>query len=397
MGQRTDDLEPRDNDYESSFERSQDIAGQNAEEMRERLGPGSNIPPDDVVVTRAEYIVEGPGVPVNEVVVPEDTNDTGYTTGSRNARDSGDTDNTDDSGDQSTTEIRDDIEDTRARMGSTIDAIQEKLSPQRLMDEAKDTVRDATIGKAQEMASNVADTAKETGSTLMDTIRDNPVPVALTAVGLGWLIWGARRKATERRDERDYWNARYGRYGRYDQYGRYDDHYRNGTYQGQQDNGRVGQMADKVQDTASRVGDQIQNTANKVGDQVQDMAGNVADRASDAADYAQWQAQRAKSWLEQTWDDNPLLVAGAALAAGTIIGLSLPETHIENKLMGEARDDLVEKAQGLAEDTVQKAQTAANKATDQVQNQAQQQKQQQQQQQNQQSQQKTAPNQQTKR
>ena len=138
----------------------------------------------------------------------------------------------------------------------------------------------------------------------------------------------------------------------------------------------MNQMADKVQNTASRVGDQIQDTANRVGDQVQDMASNVSDRAGDAADYAQWQARRARSWFEQTWDDNPLLVAGAALAAGTIIGLALPETQMENQLMGEARDNLVEKAQGVAEDTVQKAQQAANKATDQVQNQAQQQKQQ---------------------
>lgn len=395
MGQRTDDLEPRDNDYESSFERSQDIAGRNAEEMRERLGPGSDIPPDDVIVSRSEFIVEGQDAPVEEVIIPEDTNDTDYAVGTRNARNTGDAgdtgnDNGDNSRNESTDEIRGDIEDTRARMGSTIDAIQEKLSPQRLMEQAKETARDATIGRAQDMASNVADTARETGSTIMDTIRDNPVPVALTAIGLGWLIWGARRKATERRDERDYWNARYGRYGRYDQYGGYDDRYRNRMYQGQQDNGRVGQMADKVQDTASRVGDQIQNTANKVGDQVQGMASNAADRAGDAADYAQWQAQRARSWLEQTWDDNPLLVAGAALAAGTIIGLSLPETPMENKLMGDARDNLVEKAQGLAEDTVQKAQSAANKATNQVQNQAQQQRQQQQQQQQ------SATNQQTK-
>jgi hypothetical protein len=359
--------------------------------MRERLGPGSDIPPDDVIVSRSEFIVEGQGAPVEEVIVPDDTNDTDYAAGTRNARNTGDAGDTgNDNGDESTDEIRGDIEDTRARMGSTIDAIQEKLSPQRLMDEAKDTVRDATIGKAQEMAGNVADTARETGSTIMDTIRDNPVPVALTAIGLGWLLWGARRKATERRDERDYWNARNGRYGRYGQYGGYDDRYRNGMYQGKQDNGRVGQMADKVQDTASRVSDQIQNTANKVGDQAQGMASNVADRAGDAADYAQWQAQRAKSWFEQTWDDNPLLVAGAALAAGTIIGLSLPETQVENKLMGDARDNLVEKAQGLAEDTVQKAQSAATKATSQVQNQAQQQRQQ-----NEQQQQQSATNQQT--
>lgn len=372
MGQRPDDLEPQNNDYESSFERSQEIAGRNTEAMRERLGSGGPLTdetPDEVIVTRADYVVAEP--PLQGTTQAGGANDMG------NAYNADNSDNTSDTGDESTAEIRGDIEDTRARMGSTIDAIQEKLSPQRLMEQAKETARDATIGKAQEMASNVADTAKETGSTLMDTIRENPVPVALTAIGLGWLLWGARRKAADRRDERDYWNARNGRYGQYDRYGRYsgyDDRYRNGMYQPRQDDGRMSQMADKVQDTAGRVGDQMQNAASKVSDQVQDAASTVADRAGDAADYAQWQAQRARSWLEQTWEDNPLLVAGAALAAGALIGLSVPETQMENQLMGDARDSLVEKAQGVAEDTVQKAQDTATKAAHQVENQAQQQR-----------------------
>ena len=372
MGQRPDDLEPQNNDYESSFERSQEIAGRNTEAMRERLGSGGPLTdetPDEVIVTRADYVVAEP--PLQGMTQAGGANDMG------NAYNADNSDNTSDTGDESTAEIRGDIEDTRARMGSTIDAIQEKLSPQRLMEQAKETARDATIGKAQEMASNVADTAKETGSTLMDTIRENPVPVALTAIGLGWLLWGARRKAADRRDERDYWNARNGRYGQYDRYGRYsgyDDRYRNGMYQPRQDDGRMSQMADKVQDTAGRVGDQMQNAASKVSDQVQDAASTVADRAGDAADYAQWQAQRARSWLEQTWEDNPLLVAGAALAAGALIGLSVPETQMENQLMGDARDSLVEKAQGVAEDTVQKAQDTATKAAHQVENQAQQQR-----------------------
>lgn len=372
MGQRPDDLEPQNNDYESSFERSQEIAGRNTEAMRERLGSGGPLTdetPDEVIVTRADYVVAEPPL--------QGTSQVGGANNMGNAYNADNSDNTSDTGDESTAEIRGDIEDTRARMGSTIDAIQEKLSPQRLMEQAKETARDATIGKAQEMASNVADTAKETGSTLMDTIRENPVPVALTAIGLGWLLWGARRKAADRRDERDYWNARNGRYGQYDRYGRYsgyDDRYRNGMYQPRQDDGRMSQMADKVQDTAGRVGDQMQNAASKVSDQVQDAASTVADRAGDAADYAQWQAQRARSWLEQTWEDNPLLVAGAALAAGALIGLSVPETQMENQLMGDARDSLVEKAQGVAEDTVQKAQDTATKAAHQVENQAQQQR-----------------------
>ena len=89
-------------------------------------------------------------------------------------------------------------------MSSTIDAIQEKLSPQRLTEQAKDAVRDATVGKVQNMASNITETARDTGSTLMDTIRENPLPAALVGIGVGWLFLSARRRATER----DRWRLR---------------------------------------------------------------------------------------------------------------------------------------------------------------------------------------------
>lgn len=132
----------------------------------------------------------------------------------------------------------------------------------------------------------------------------------------------------------------------------------------------MGQMTDRMQHAAGKVGDRVQDAASNVGDRMQDAAGSVADKAGDMADYAQWQAQRTRSWFEQTWNDNPLLVAGAALALGTVVGLVIPETEVEDKLMGETRDSLVQKAQGVAQDTVRKAQDAATDATDQVKQQA---------------------------
>jgi predicted Holliday junction resolvase-like endonuclease len=71
--------------------------------------------------------------------------------------------------------IRQEIEQTRAEMSSTIDAIQQKLSPEvvaeqakeaareavhNTVEHAKEAVREATIGKAEEVVRNVADTAQ---------------------------------------------------------------------------------------------------------------------------------------------------------------------------------------------------------------------------------------------
>jgi hypothetical protein len=56
-------------------------------------------------------------------------------------------------------DIRDDIEQSRAQMSDIIDAIQEKLSPRRLVDDAKETVRAATVGKVTDMMNSASDSA----------------------------------------------------------------------------------------------------------------------------------------------------------------------------------------------------------------------------------------------
>src|SRR3954471_21528255 len=56
------------------------------------------------------------------------------------------------------------IELTRAEMTETVDALQERLDPQRLKEQVKVQARD---------------TARSTGSEVLETIRRNPVPVAV--------------------------------------------------------------------------------------------------------------------------------------------------------------------------------------------------------------------------
>jgi ElaB/YqjD/DUF883 family membrane-anchored ribosome-binding protein len=273
--------------------------------------------------------------------------------------------------------IRSDIEDTRANMSSTLDAIQEKLSPQALTEQAKDAVRDATVGRVQDMASNITDTARDTGSTLMDTIRKNPLPAALIGIGVGWLFLSARRRATERDRWRPgygsgYNDRGYGRYGAqdygahgyersvngypYDRYDQYGSSQYGSAQPSREENGKMSQMADTAKDKLS-----------DVGDRAQDMTDTVKERASDMADQAQWQAQRARGWLERTWDENPLVVAGAALAAGALVGLSIPSTDAERRMMGEASGNVLQKAADTAQDVTQnvseKAQQTMRDAT----------------------------------
>src|SRR5215216_1560292 len=104
-------------------------------------------------------------------------------------------------------QLRADIEDTRAEMSQTINEIQERLSPEHLMGQVKETVREATIGKVERVMDKVADATepareaveragtaiKETGMSVADSMWKNPIPVALIGLGLGMLVMRSYR------------------------------------------------------------------------------------------------------------------------------------------------------------------------------------------------------------
>jgi hypothetical protein len=131
--------------------------------------------------------------------------------------------------------IRSRIERRRARMGAAIEEVGAHLNPDHLKDEfrtgvreqveqTKREIRGATIGRAETFINDMEDTVNRTRRTLMETIRDNPVPAAMAGIGLGWLVVDARRHDSD--DDYDGY-AVGGRYDR-DHYGRYGGEYRSG-------------------------------------------------------------------------------------------------------------------------------------------------------------------------
>ena len=90
--------------------------------------------------------------------------------------------------DSSSATIRAEIEKTRARLGETVEALGAQLNPTHLKERVKESVREATIGRVQHMASNTRDKIAETGRGFAQTIRENPLPAAMAAAGIGWLL-----------------------------------------------------------------------------------------------------------------------------------------------------------------------------------------------------------------
>jgi gas vesicle protein len=299
-----------------------------------------------------------------------------------------------------TADIRAGIDQTRAEMSETIDAIQDRLSPQHIkeqvkeqvreqFEDAKATVRDATIGKAENMVRSAGETVNEARYTIGETIRQNPIPAALVGLGLGWLFMN-RQSSAPRRSVRYRYGADQAYYTGGQTYGRsyYDDRYdyRNADrpYQGQRSEAgalhrvqeTAGNVASRAQETVSDFTERAQETVGNVASRAQETVGDFTERAQETvgniADQAQYQAQRLEDRFQEALYSNPLAVAAATLALGAAVGLALPQTRKEQELMGEARDNLIDKVQTVAQDTMEKVQRVAGDVMEEAQNTAQQ-------------------------
>jgi hypothetical protein len=279
-------------------------------------------------------------------------------------------------------EIRESIEQTRADMSQTIDELQQRLEPAHLKEQmreqviehyrqVKESVRDATIGKVEDMVERVSDSVYATRRSIVDTVTANPVPAALVGIGLAWL-WMNRRETHGGR----------GRYERADMSSsRYDEF---GRRIADSEPARFEQYGETMRDVGGRARDLASKAGTAVGDlagQVQNAAGDLAGKAKakvtgvvgqaqrsagQLANQAQHQARRAEERVTSALHENPLAVGAVALALGTAVGLALPQTRKENEWLGEARDALVDKAQTAAQDAIDEVKEVAQRVTDEM-------------------------------
>lgn len=339
-------------------------------------------------------------------------------------------DNSGSSGEEISGEViraREEVEETRAELSDTIEAIKEKLSPQNLMAEAKEsavekahdaldsmkeaasnvassvasTAQDAlgsAVETAKSVASNVKDsashamdsisptlrsageTAKGAGATIVETIRLNPIPAAITGIGLGWLIMSIRRQSESNASSYDSMTPATYSADRFasttDEFGSQGsggmNNYATAASLSDQPSAmdnvkdRLGDAKDKVAQTASNVGQSVSDAAHNVASSASDMAHNMGDKASALGSQAKEYGQRAAGATSDYFQASPLAVGAIALLAGAAIGLMLPSTEPENRWMGETRDRLKDQATQQIQQVADKVQNVASAAFDQA-------------------------------
>jgi ElaB/YqjD/DUF883 family membrane-anchored ribosome-binding protein len=267
-------------------------------------------------------------------------------------------------GEKSPEEIEREIEETRNRMSQNIDELGDRLNPQNLKQQAKDSIRNA----ASDAVSNVGEQARRTGFRLVDVIRDNPLPVIAVGAGVTWLLTQRSRSEISGNrmarysytgpDRRQYEGRQYA--GR--QYeGRQFEGFEENEFEGQSRGikGRVG-------DAVSGVKDKVSGTTSGIAEKAGELASGTKERVGQIGWQARRQTDRVKTKVGHAATENPLAVAAGAAILGMAIGLLLPETERENEMMGSARDQLVDRAERTAERVKDAATEAGREVKDAV-------------------------------
>lgn len=254
------------------------------------------------------------------------------------------------------------------------------------IDDAKTSARAATLGRLEDIATQAGDAMNDTKDTLIDTVRQNPVPAALVGFGLAWLLMNRSSTASGR--DRDRSSRSTSRNGYRPGEGSSRREGARGTDVVADVKHRVADVASDAKDAAGNALGMVRDTtqsvlhqavdatgrlAHDVGDQAssmahraaeygthvahdaKDVASHLVDDATHAGERAFGQAKRAEQAVETYYMGNPLAIGAAVLAGGALLGMVLPRTDREDELLGETRDQLFEGAKSAAHDAFGKA------------------------------------------
>lgn len=232
--------------------------------------------------------------------------------------------------------LEQEIDERRASIGSLVDALESKLSPGQMVDQALAYAK----GNGGEFFANLG-----------NTVKANPVPTVLASVGVLWLMCGQNRKPSA--DGSSIFGGLTDRVsGMADSVG---DTFGNAKARVQDTAARMKSKASHVSDQASDMSDSVHEFGRSAADSVSDASARLHSGAQQAGDTLRRQGQNLQSSLTYMLREQPLALAAIGVALGAAIGAALPATERENKVMGAASDRLTGQVKDIASDTYRKA------------------------------------------
>lgn len=327
-------------------------------------------------------------------------------------------------GSKSPEEVQREVQQSRAEVEQTLDAIQERLSPGQMFEQFIDYMR----------SSNGNEFMRNLGTR----IRDNPLPVALVGAGLAWLMMSGARSERRRYADEDmfdeYPEERYGvgeyggdYHGAAEYPGEYAHeapfgeplgeaarkggrsyaewakrsaeaarrragqmHVGGGTrgYRPSEEGGSsegwtggareaasrwtqgareaIGQWREGSGRESSGGGWRVRERAREFGSSARQRFAETGEHlwegARGARERGGYYGERVRRGFMDTLQEQPLVLAALGLAVGAAIGAALPRTEREDEWMGDARDQLKDRARRMTHEQLDRARAAGRAA-----------------------------------
>jgi ElaB/YqjD/DUF883 family membrane-anchored ribosome-binding protein len=238
------------------------------------------------------------------------------------------------------------IDQTRANMDRTLGALERKFSPGQLLDQAMEFARE----NGGEFANNLGRSVKE-----------NPVPALLTAVGIAWMVASSNRPkpsladAYDDRYARDDLNA-----GGFDDTGYEDD-------AGDQKEGltdKAQRLKASAEGSLSDAGQRVKSAAERARQKLASTKDTVSAGLRRSSGTAQLQTQRVREGFNSLLTEQPLLLGALGIAVGAAIGAVLPATEQEDRLFGSARDKALSEVKQRGTETYEQVREKVNAVGD---------------------------------
>lgn len=270
---------------------------------------------------------------------------------------------------KTSSELQREIDADRLRIEDRIDAIQERMSPGQLIDEMLAYAKSSGGG--------------EYVRNLGQSLKANPLPVALMGVSLAWLMAKQETPSSGGAASRPSFDGDYPLYqvegpvrrigppettengARYSHFtdasgkrlkALTDDAGRRAgdfmdeagkTYRGFADASgtQIGEIVDETgaifdaaSGWASKTWAQVKDTASNIGTRASDAASSLSERSALTGEGVQEQASKLNAAILTQFRDQPLVGGALAFAVGAAIGAALPHTETEDEFLGETAD-----------------------------------------------------------
>lgn len=212
------------------------------------------------------------------------------------------------------------IDRDRSHFSETLSALEKKLSPGQLVDQA--------LHYAKRNGGDFSD-------NLVKSVANNPIPTILTGVGMAWMALNQNSSPSESHAP------------------------------GRSNGAGWSEKMTQAKDKAKGYEGQFSDSAHQAGDKAYDMANEARHSAQELGTRGKQQWQRTSQQAVHFFEENPLAIGAAAVAIGALIGAALPLTSREKELLGHKGEEMVHDVQATAEsakDTATEASIAAAQA-----------------------------------